>query len=266
TARGRPPSPPPGRRSPTKQPGTPPADSTSTARGDAVAINASGLDVDVSGAKAQTSHETEAHVNKQAELTFTNGSALSLGATSHGTAKSGEVGINLAGLDVKVVSPHAEAGGATRVFVGEGAGLSAAGLSATADATNAATTSVHLFGVSGLDVLVVRSHAEVTHTSEAYVGPRAGAAPDAGLAGSINVGGGAVSLNPGPPTAAGGNQFSFSGGGFHVATVRPRAIPGGKTLAHLGGNFAIPAGAVNATATAPDSSASSDSFSLDLGG
>ncbi len=241
------------------------ADANNTATSDAVSIDLAGIVVDLPTVATESAHTAEAFVAREAALTLAGG-ALALEASSSNTAAAGRSDFGLAGVDVALVKPHARAAGATRAYVDEGAQIAAEGLSATADATNAATIDTSLLGGSGISVEIVRPTAETAHAAEAYIGPRAGVAPTAGLAGSIAVGGGTVALNATSDNVAEVNQFSVAVAGIGVDSVRPEVTAGGTTQAHLGGEFTISAGAVNVTANAPDNRASSDVFSLDIGG
>ncbi|OYW19523.1 MAG: hypothetical protein B7Z52_03455, partial [Burkholderiales bacterium 12-64-5] len=80
------------------------------------------------------------------------------------------------------------------------------------------------------------------------------------LAGALTVSAGQVDSG----NTASMDAFSISVGLVTFDSVRPDVMVGGKTLAHLGGNFIIDAAAVNVTAAAPDNNASSDVFSLDV--
>ena len=164
-----------------------------------------------------------------------------------------------------MVSPHATAGGATRVFVEEGANVKAGGLDAAADSTNSASVDADFVTVGLIDVAVIRPTAETTHRTEAYVGPRAGDPAGRRVRQHRGRRRHRRARPPNSDNTAAVDQFSFTVGAITIDTVRPTVTAGGSTQAYLGGTFNIAAGAVNFTASALDNRASSDTFSLDIG-
>ena len=230
---------------------------------DAVSIDVAGVIVDLPSTGVETNHTTEAYVASQGDIDVIGG-GLTLTADSTNTAEAGRIDVDLAGVDIAVVKPEAEVLGLTRSYVQEGAQIVAGGLSATAHAGNIATVDTHLIGVTGISVEIVRPVAQITHATEAFIGPAVGAESN-GLAGSIAVGGGTVGISAVSENDAQINEFSVSVAGIDVETVRPEVTTAGTTLAHLGGTFQIAAGAVNVSANAPNNRAASDIFSLDIG-
>ena len=240
------------------------ATATNAALSDALSLDFVAVAVDIPQALTTTTHTTEAYVAGAADFTVSGG-ALVLNAVSDNTAEAGRTDINLGSIDVAVVVPHATAGGETRVAVEEGAQVVADGLTGTANAASVANVRTDLVIVSGFNVEVVRPKAETQHVTEAFVGPRT---PEAatGVAGSIDVGGGTVSMTATSDNTAQVNQFSITGANIDFDSVRPEVTVGGRTTAHLGGTFDIAAGATSFTASALDNRAASNVFSLDVAG
>jgi len=242
------------------------ADSVNTAGSDTVPIKIGLVSVGEVSAEVRTTHEAEAFVTRGADFTL-NGGGIALGATSRNVVDfdSFELGASL--VSVGTFKPWLETAGATRAFVEQGATLAAGSLSLNAAAANTAQLDAAVVAVSLVDISVIRPTVRTTHVVDAYVGPRAGVAPDGASSGSISLGG-ALSIAAGQLDA--GNRatvdsFSLSVGLVNFDSMRPDVMAGGQTLAHLGGNFNIAAGAVEVTANAPNNLASSDVFALNVG-
>ena len=94
-----------------------------------------------------------------------------------------------------------------------------------------------MFRLSAFDLQKVQPIIKNTHVVDAFVGPAAGVAPDAGQNGSITLGG-VLTVSAGQVDA--GNQVSMDSvsvtlSAIDIDFVRPEVVAGGKTLAHLGG-------------------------------
>ncbi|MGH8429523.1 MAG: hypothetical protein ACREUF_03880, partial [Solimonas sp.] len=229
----------------------------------AIAIAVGGIPVGFSDFSAKTSHQTDAYVNTQADLNIP-GNALTLDAISHSTAKSGEVTIQLGGIPIAIAQPNAEAGGGTRVFVGEGAKIQAATLDATANATNTATATTLLANLGGIVVGAAAPTAKTTHKTEAFIGAKANDGPADVAPGEITLSGGdsidflAKSTNDASVAAVG-----VAIGAITVNVVLPKIEAGGSTAAHVGGKFTINRD-VNATADSTNT-ATGNSIAVSVG-
>jgi hypothetical protein len=238
------------------------ANSTSTATSNSVSIELSGVNVTDSIKSAESNHDTRAFVDTQANLTIS-GTGLTLDAESSNTATAGEVAVHIAGVPISLIQPAAHADGTTRAYVDEGIQLQAGGLSATATGTNTATVSVDMVLVGLVPVTLIQPTATTGDDTQAYIGPEAGA-PPANLSGNISVSG-AVTLGATSHDTAHVQATNISFGAVNVTSVRPNITAGGNTLAHLGGNYTINAPLVTVTATASDTQATTQTFSLDIG-
>ena len=239
------------------------SNSTSTATSKSVSVEVSGVTVSDAIKSALTSDVTDAYVNPQANVMIS-GASLSLGATANNTATAGSSSVTVSGVPVSLVKPAANADGATYAYVGEGAQLKASGLNATATATNTATTTVKMAVVGAATVSLITPTATTGDETQVYVGPSAGTPPNASLSGNISVTG-VVNLAATSHDSAQVNSTSISVGAVNVREVRPTITTGGQTAASLGGNFTINASAVNVTANAPDTKASTNTYALDIG-
>ncbi len=239
------------------------ANSTSTATSKSVSVELAGVSVTDDIKSAETDQATSAFVGKQANLTIS-GASLALNAQSNNTATAGAVAVNISGVPVSLFQPAANADGTTYAYVDQGAQLQAKGLTATATATNNANVSVDLVLAGAVPVTLIQPSATTGDDVQAYVGPASGVAPTSSLTGDINVSG-AVTLSATSNDTAQVNATSITFGAVDVTSVRPKITAGGDTLAHLGGNYTISATAVNATASAPNTQATTQTFTLDLG-
>ena len=61
------------------------------------------------------------------------------------------------------------------------------------------------------------------------------------------------------------NSTSITFGAVDVTSVRPKITAGGDTLAHLGGNYTDQRNRGDVTASAPNTQATTQTFSLDIG-
>ncbi|MBI3839031.1 MAG: hypothetical protein HY288_14015, partial [Planctomycetia bacterium] len=227
-------------------------------------IGITAVGVDVISPKVSTPHETDAFVGRNAAITE-NGGDITLGATSFNQPKLEKFDFSLGAITVNVFQPEVDADGATRAFVDEGASVVAANLSVTATATNTATIDMSSIGIAAVAVTDIEPTVKTTHDTEAYVGPRAGNAPTAMTSGTIKLGGGTLSVEATSHSKAEMGSMTIDLGLVTIGSVRPEVTSGGTTLAHLGGTFDITAGAVNVTAEAPNTEATTQTFSLDIG-
>jgi hypothetical protein len=111
------------------------ATGTNNATADTISVGIEGVGISVTEHPAKTEHTSEAFVPANANLTI-NGGSLTLTATSNNTADAGETGVDVAGLNVAVMTAAAETAGLTRACVEEGASVTATGLTLAATATN----------------------------------------------------------------------------------------------------------------------------------
>jgi hypothetical protein len=156
--------------------------------------------------------------------------------------------------------------GATRAFVAEGARVkvTASDLNVRADATNHAGVTPVQITAGSLSGSYGIPRASTAEDVEAYVGPAQGQAPNMALNGKIDVGKGTVAVNAeSPDNQATVNEISIKAGGLSLDYMHPQATTAGTTRAHVGGDFAITAGAVNVTGSAGNT-ATANEVSLDV--
>src|SRR5262249_6504314 len=189
--------------------------------------------------KAKTTHEVDAFIDQKAHVTV-NGGALTLDSRSTNTAEANPRGIEAGYLDVSVFFPQADAGGATRAYVGEGADISAVGLGMSADATNTAEANPTIISAGGLKVDVGSPKAQTTHTTETFIGPPAGAGSTPGASGMIATSGGPVTGTATSRNTATITSFSLEAAFADVdIQIHPEARTEGATRTYVGGNFTI---------------------------
>ena len=241
------------------------ATSTNRPAKDTIDIKATAIEINVNNTRLATTHETEAFVAREASYNL-GGSSIALTAKSTNDAEYDQFTLEFTAIPITVLRPEVDAAGATRAFVVEGAVINAGGLSLHADSTNTAEIDMVDISFTGISVSSIEPIARTSHTTETYIGPRAGVAPDNNLNGSINVGGGTIDLEATSHNSAemGTIQLDFSG--IPIDAILPEAIAGGKTQAHLGGRFTLSAGSIDATASAMDTKAESDTFQLSISG
>jgi len=211
-----------------------------------------------------TTHVVDTHVEPLADI-IVNGGPLTLSAQSTNLAEAGKIEFGISLVNVEKTETWVEIGGATRAFIGEGATVNAPGLDLTAYAENTADAGTLALGATGVAVKLAHTLARTQHVTEAYIGPREGTAPQAGLSGSITVNGGLVNLHASSVNTASIDEVSVEIPVIQVNVARPEVTTGGSTLAYLGGNLTIDALAVTATATADDT-ASCAEFSFEITG
>ena len=156
---------------------------------------------------------------------------------------------------------EANAGGSTSAYVQEGASITATGLSLSAQSTNTAEANPIDVGVAAVKVAVSHPIAETSHTTEVYIGPEGTNAPNPMASGKIAVGSGAVTGTATSTSNATVDPVSVTASGIDVSVLHPEVTAGGSTSSHLGGTFAITAGAVNFTANST-SMAESDAVNI----
>jgi hypothetical protein len=232
------------------------ADSTNTANGKALAITVGAIPVGFDGSSAKTTQTTDAYVSQQADVTFTGGAALSLGAISHSMANSGETSIDVGAVPINVAKPHAEIDDKTRSYVDQNAKVSAGGVSLSAEGHGDAKVKAVQFAAGVVSIGVVNPVVTTNHEVDAYT-----------AAGSnVQAGGGAVTL-----TAMSGGSASATANGTDlsvvasVSSMAPTATNSAKTSAYVGGK--VSSGTLQASATSTeDASASISVLSIAIGG
>jgi hypothetical protein len=235
--------------------------STNQATTDVISIDSTAATAVANTQGTTTNHTTEAYVGTGANLTLND--PLTLHATSANTATAGEVNIRGSYVNVQYAKSEADAGGATRAYVQEGASIHATGLSVLADAANTATANSFSATLGNIKVAIAQPTAQTTHVVEAYIGPAAGQAPGGSLSGTIDVGAAPIQVHAtSTSNHATAQKIDLAIGGITVGVEQPRVTAGGSTIVHLGGQFAITAGGVDALASAPDNLATGDAVSL----
>src|SRR5262249_21733373 len=133
-----------------------------------------------------------------------------------------------------------------------------------ATATNMATVKTDIVKIGALDIAIGTTgpSAKTTHNVEAYIGPRFEVMPTPKVTGTIDVGGGTITVHGTSNNNAEIDQLSISVKVIGIDIVRPDVSAGGTTRAHLGGAYGITAGAVNVTAETPTNSATTKTFTL----
>ena len=212
---------------------------------------------------AKTSMEAAASLGAGSNVDV-NG-ALTLTADSDNLARASVFGLAVELVSIAVLSPESEAGGATRVAVGEGATVDALSFNPTAHANNVADSDITFGTVNLADIDLGSPKATTSHVVEAYFGPKEGDGEDDALSGSITVAEGGVTLTADNHSDASVNEIDveISAGGY--SAIDPAVEVGGATRAYLGGNFTVDADFVTAHADAHNN-ADSDSiqFALNL--
>src|SRR5262249_49775550 len=144
--------------------------------------------------KVSATHETEAFVGREADVAV-NGGSLTLSATSTNDVKAEKFGLSLGLINVDAFNPTVEAAGATRAYAAEGASGAAAGLGLTAPGTNPATVDLSAISIGAGTLSILAPTVKTSHVAEAYLGPRAGIDPSATSSGTINLGGGTLTVS-----------------------------------------------------------------------
>jgi hypothetical protein len=164
---------------------------------------------------------------------------------------------------VQYVKSEANAGGATRAYIEEGASIHATGLSVLADATNTATANSFSTSLGEIHVAIAQPTAQTTHDVEAFIGPAAGAAPTPGLSGTINVGGAPILVHATSiSNHATAKEIDIKAAAIAVDVEQPQVTVGGSTSAYVGGKFTITSSGVDVLASAPDNTATGDAVSI----
>jgi hypothetical protein len=232
------------------------AKSTNSAKSEALAFTVDLVGADASEKSAHTSNTTEAFVNTSANLNVTGG-AIGLTATSGNEAAINQITpINVGAVQLNFVKSTAEAGGATHAFVGEGATVKAAGLSADASSNNSAHIDKFQFGASVFSLQKAEPVAKTTHETSAYVGPAAGVDPNGGLSGKITLNGN-LDLNANSVNDAQVGEVNIDLALVGVDLVSPDINAGGSTRVNVGGNYTVNAAGITGHANAKNTAGSS---------
>ena len=201
------------------------ATGTNNAMADTISVGIEGVGISVTEHPAKTEHTSEAFVPANANLTI-NGGSLSLTATSNNTADAGETGVDVAGLNVAVMTAAAETAGLTRACVEEGVSVTATGLTLAATATNNANAEINLVGIGAITVGVTTARARNSDTVTVCVEGDS----DLDLSGSASL------------TATSTNTASADAGNVQVGLLaagdsHAEATAGGEVSASLDGNL-----------------------------
>ena len=172
------------------------------------------------------------------------------------------------GLTVTAMIPHADAGGSTMAYIGEGADVDATSTVAiTADGVYSATATTVAVAVGGLAGGVgADATADVSGIVDAHIGPAAGEIPS-GVATRVNTHGAAITITArSSMTAIAQADGAGVSGGVTVAVMLPNADVMGITRAYVGEGVEIDAGSLTITANAPAMLARASSFAVGIGG
>jgi len=241
------------------------ANSTNTPKKEGYSLSITAIGVTVNNSRIETHHDTEAFVSRAADFDL-DGGIVDLNATSTNDAQFEKFNFTLSAIPIDVFRPEVEAGGTTRAFVVEGAELESGGLSLDAASTNTASLSMAQITISAVSVDSIEPVIHTTHVTQAHIGPAAGVAPDGGLVGAINVGGGLITVTAiSHENTAEMGSINIDFGVIPINVVLPEVIAEGSTKSHLGGTFTLTAGSVAVTASAPVNSATTETFSLSVG-
>ncbi|MDX2379978.1 MAG: hypothetical protein QNM02_09510, partial [Acidimicrobiia bacterium] len=161
-------------------------------------------------------------------------------------------------LTVTAMIPHADAGGTTRAFIGQGANVSATSVEVNAEGTfvsSATTIAVSIAGLAAINV--VNANADVTGVVDAHIGSAVGetahSTPTVVVArtGAVTVD--AWASMSATATANGGGVA----GGVTVNVMLPTATVAGIVRAYVGDSVTLTAKSLTVTANAPTMKADS---------
>ncbi|MBK8017635.1 MAG: right-handed parallel beta-helix repeat-containing protein [Betaproteobacteria bacterium] len=232
------------------------ANSTNSARAEAVAFELNLVDIDLNERTVGTSHTTETFLGPNAMLDVTGGS-ITLDADSSNNAVIDQISpLDLGAVDLNFVTSTATAGGTTRSFVDEGGTITATGgLAATADSDNDARVLRFQFGASLFSLNEASPTAKTDHRTAAYVGPAAGVEPAKDVSGTIKLGGG-LDLDARSTNDASIDDVNIQMSGVSVDLVKPVITTGGSTRTHVGGAYAVSTTGVTGEAVATNQAGS----------
>jgi hypothetical protein len=155
-------------------------------------------------------------------------------------------------LAVTAMVPHANAGGTTRAFIGQGANVDASSVDIDARGTYLATATTIAVSIAGLGALnAVNANADVTGITDAHIGAAVGetAAPTPS---KVNAHSGSVTVDAWSSMTA---LATANGGGAAIAitvnVMLPTATVSGVTRAYVGDSVDLDAGSLRITADAP---------------
>src|SRR6266849_4521046 len=172
-----------------------------------------------------------------------------------------------AGISVTVMVPHANTGGTTRAYIGQGANIDPSGLTLNADGLYAASATTVAVGISGLaSGTGANANAEVTGIVAAHIGAAAGTTPSGTLA-RVDVGSSSSTIGANSSIAATGRANGMGASvGLTISFMLPTATVSGVTRAYVGEGADVKAGTVSLNATAPTMFADSQTSAVSIGG
>ncbi|HEV8062517.1 MAG TPA: hypothetical protein VGP68_21740, partial [Gemmataceae bacterium] len=231
------------------------ATSAATIGGEAVATSvAVGIGGSGAGGESTSTDKitTQAYLATGANVA-TNGGLLSLSSTSSPQISAEADGGSLGLVSVGVMLSTASLNGPTRAYIGEGVTVNAGGVSVEAlsqdGGGDAVTATTSLVNIGGVALGVTNATANIEDTTEAFVGPEAGATPTNSP--TTITGGGPLLVHANSTTTAKVSAPGGSGGAISVSSTSMKANVDGSTNAYLGGNLTlnVPAAMVKAEST-----------------